>query len=150
MANKSDNKKLSTQFCLTCATGAMVMVGLTTYIASISLDVGSIASPAMTGGLYDQLSNTSIYKPLKILMLGVPGAILGGVLGYVVGDMLDNPRGRLPDWYMKRREERRVKKAEANKPKEPIVTGEEIFLDEFDDELGDALENSAELDMALF
>ncbi len=149
MADKSD-KKLSTQFCLTCATGALAMVGLTTYIASISLDVGSMASPSMSGGLYDQLSNPSIYKPMKILVLGIPGAILGGMLGYFVGDMLDNPRGQLPDWYMKRREERRIKKAEANKPKEPMVTGEELFLDEFDDDIGDALEDSAELDMALF
>jgi hypothetical protein len=137
MDDTAKNEKLSIQFALTCASGALVIVGLSTFLGGVSgQDLTTLLDGAMgNGGVVGRLSDTSIYKPMKILMLGLPGAMIGGFLGYIVGDMMDNPRGSIPSWYL----EQRRKKNEPEKPKEPVITGEEMFLDDLSDDLDMAL-----------
>lgn len=134
-------KKLAPQFALTCATGALVIVGLNTYLGGVNVhDIASLIDGDFgSGSIYQRLSDTSIYKPLKVLMLGLPGAIFGAFLGYFVGDIMDNPRGTIPEWYM----EQRLNKNKPKEPEEPIITGEELFLDDLGDDLDSALMDSA-------
>lgn len=144
MDDTAKKEKLSIQFALTCASGALVIVGLSTFLGGVTgQDLTTLLDGNMgNGGVVGRLTDTSIYKPMKILMLGLPGAIIGGFLGYIVGDMMDNPRGSIPNWYL----EQRRKKSEPEKPKEPVITGEEMFLDDLSDDLDMALLDASGMD----
>ncbi|MDH4380181.1 MAG: hypothetical protein QE263_09800 [Vampirovibrionales bacterium] len=120
--------KLSKQFALTCGSGALVMVGLTTLI--VGLNTSDAFSVYYQMNSVDRLADISIYKPLKILYLGLPTAIIGAFVGYVIGDILDNPRGSIPEHKLAAKKKKQEDdEAEAAKP---VLTGEESFLDDMD------------------
>jgi len=127
--------KLSKQFALTCGSGAIVLVGLTTLI--VGLNTTDAFSVYYQMSAVDRLADISIYKPLKILYLGLPAAIIGAFVGYVMGDILDNPRGSIPAHKLAAKKKKQEEEdAEAAKP---VLTGDENFLDDMDGLLDDEL-----------
>ncbi|MFN8615296.1 MAG: hypothetical protein U0003_05240 [Vampirovibrionales bacterium] len=139
---KKPKMKLSLQFALTCSSGALVLVGLTTLMVGLNThDALSVYHQMST---VDRLTSLSLYKPLKIITWGFPAALLGGFLGYVMGDILDNPRGKIPEYRLKKKN---AQEKEANEAANtPVFTGEETFLDDLDS-LFDDLPAPAPLDI---
>ena len=135
---KKKAMKLSKQFALTCGSGALVMVGLTTLI--VGLNTSDAFSVYYQMSTVDRLADISLYKPLKILCIGLPAAIIGGFVGYVMGDILDNPRGSIPESKLaakKKKEDEAAAEAAV-----PVMTGEESFLDDMDSLFDDDLSPS--------
>jgi ABC-type lipoprotein release transport system permease subunit len=131
---KKKAMKLSRQFALTCGSFAIIMVGLTTLI--VGLNTSDAFSVYYQMSAVDRLADISIYKPLKILYLGLPATIIGAFVGYVIGDILDNPRGSIPEHKLAaKKKKKEEEEAEAAKP---VMTGDESFLDDMDSLFDDA------------
>lgn len=132
---KKKKEKLSKQFSMTCATGALALIGVTSYLAGVDLTAMDLSMES--SDLIEQLGNTSLHRQLKILYLGIPSAIVLSILGYIMGDILDNPRGRVPEKELGLDKDSgggSGKGSAAAKPKEPdhLITGDEMFLDDLD------------------
>lgn len=134
-------EKLSKQFSITCSAGALAIVGVVSYMAGI--DLTSMDLSMENSQLLDQLGNTSISRQLKVIYLGFPSAIILGMLGYVMGDILDNPRGKIPESIMDPHSDKPIlggsstPKQESKPKPNPMITGDELFLDDLD--FGDEL-----------
>lgn len=133
-------EKLSRQFSLTCAAGAIAIVGVVSYMAGI--DLSSADFSLDNTQLLEQLGNTSLSRQLKVIYLGFPSAIILSILGYIMGDILDNPRGRIPDSVFDNKSQESSSGRDPSgssrgtaytptKPS-PIITGDELFLDDLD------------------
>ncbi len=139
--------KLSYKLAGIFATGSFILVGLTTYADSVEPSKLIMAFVSSIQYLINYFSgtvestgmnhlDTSLNNPMRVLQWGAPGAFVGGVIGYYIGDIFSNPKGS---------QEQR-KNAETSK--EPIpyasselegeaLTGNETFLDDIETHEGE-------------
>ncbi len=136
--------KLSYKLAGVFATGAFVLVGLTTYAGSMDPVKLIMALISSIQYLIDYFSgnvestgvshlDTSLSNPMKVIQWGAPGALVGGVIGYYIGDIFSNPKGG---------EKKRVDSSLTSSPYNDIemeaegeaLTGNETFLDDVEDE----------------
>ena len=88
------------------ATGAFILVGLTTYMASadpvkmMSAAVGSIqyiiaylSGTAGTASISVEGMDTSFSNPFKVIQWGSLGAMFGGFIGFFLRDIFAHPQG---------------------------------------------------------
>ncbi len=124
------SKKLAGVF----ATGAFIIMGLTIFIGNtdpltflMALAKGQIAVAV----------DTTMDRPMKVFTIAVPSAILAGLIGYFIGEVMANPAGPKPS-------------RSGNRPAQNArtvqgsgMTGDETFIDDIEG-MPDDLKSSAD------
>lgn len=110
--------KLAIKLAGVFATGAFLLVSLTTYVGS--LDVASLIMGKSQN--LSAIMDISMAKPLRVLTLAIPSTILAAILGYILGNTFDHPKGSP-------KKKTRTSPLDEMLEKEGL-TGEETFLDD--------------------
>lgn len=82
--------KLAHKFAGVFACGAFILVSLTTYFAS--MNPITLVESALNPQTMDEVVDTSLERPLKVLTLAFPSAVAAGILGYLLGGVLGKPK----------------------------------------------------------
>lgn len=127
--------KLSHKFAGILGCGAFILVSLTTYFGS--LNPMSLIDSAMNPDTLDTVVDTSLEKPLKVLTLAFPSALLAGFLGYFLGGVLRKPKGSAKQSQAKAEATAAVATTDSAETSGTapaveglVMTGNETFLDD--------------------
>lgn len=107
--------KLAVKWAGLCASGTFVLCAIPGFYQQIK----PVSPEELLAGVAQGMD------VLEVLGVSLGGALLVGLIGYVIGDILSKPQGK------PKRLESRASSA-PSKVKEPSVTGDETFLDDLD------------------